>query len=60
MKDEIIFDLLEAIGDAFHIELYDNDDIRDDIYLILRDDITQDLEHVLNKIKYYGNLKIIN
>lgn len=57
MKEEVIFDLLEAIGDAFHIELYDNDDIRDDVYSILRDDIAQDLEHVLNKIVYYGKLK---
>lgn len=57
MKEEIIYSLLETIGDAFHIELYDNDNIRDDVYLILRDDIAQDLEHILNKIVYYGKLK---
>lgn len=57
MKEETIYDLLEAIGEAFHIELFSNDNIRDDVYYILRDDIVNDLEHILNKIEYYGKLK---
>ena len=54
-REQTVYNLLEAIGDAFMIELLENFNIREDVFYILEDDIVNDLEQVLNKIKYYGN-----
>lgn len=54
-REQTVYNLLEAIGDAFMIELLENPNIRDDVFSILEGDIINDLEQVLNKIKYYGN-----
>ena len=49
-----LHDLLEAISDAYLIEL-ELRDVPMDILDILQEDILQDLEKVLEKIKRYGN-----
>lgn len=54
-REQTVYNLLEAIGDAFMIELLENFNIRDDVFSILEGDIVNDLEQVLNKIKRYGN-----
>lgn len=54
-REQTVYSLLEAIGDAFMIELLENSNIRDDVFSILEGDIANDLEQVLNKIKRYGN-----
>lgn len=54
-REQTVYNLLEAIGDAFMIELLENFNIRDDVFSILEGDIVNDLEQVLNKIKCYGN-----
>ena len=54
-KEQTVYNLLEAIGDAFMIELLENFNIRDDVFSILEGDIVNDLEQILNKIKCYGN-----
>lgn len=54
-REQTVYSLLEAIGDAFMIELLENSNIRDDVLSILEGDIINDLEQVLNKIKRYGN-----
>lgn len=54
-REQTVYSLLEAIGDAFRIELLENSNIRDDVFSILEGDIVNDLEQVLNKIKRYGN-----
>lgn len=54
-REQTVYSLLEAIGDAFMIELLENSNIRDDVFSILEGDIVNDLEQVLNKIKRYGN-----
>jgi hypothetical protein len=53
-REQTVYSLLEAIGDAFMIELLENSNIRDDVLSILEGDIINDLEQVLNKIKRYG------
>lgn len=53
-REQTVYNLLEAIGDAFMIELLENFNIRDDVFSILEGDIINDLEQVLNKIKCYG------
>ena len=54
-REQTVYNLLEAIGEAFMIELLENFNIRDDVFDILEGDIVNDLEQVLNKIKCYGN-----
>lgn len=54
-REQTVYNLLEAIGDAFMIELLENFNIRDDVFSILEGDIINDLEQILNKIKCYGN-----
>jgi hypothetical protein len=49
-----LHDLLEDIGDTYLIELELNNATRD-IIDILQEDVLQDLEKVLEKIKRYGN-----
>jgi hypothetical protein len=49
-----LHDLLEAIGDAYLIEL-ELRDVPMDVINILQEDILQDLEKVLEKIKRYSN-----
>ena len=49
-----LYDLLEAIGDAYLIEL-EFRDTNPSLLDILQEDVLQDLEKVLEKIKRYGN-----
>ena len=49
-----LHDLLEAIGDAYLIEL-ELRDTNPSLLDILQEDVLQDLEKVLEKIKRYGN-----
>lgn len=51
-KEQNVYNLLEAIGDAFMIEILENDNIRDDVFDILEDSIINDLELILKKIEY--------
>ena len=51
-KEQNVYTLLEAIGDAFMIEILENDNIRDDVFNILEDSIINDLELILKKIEY--------
>ena len=51
-KEQNVYTLLEAIGDAFMIEILENDNIRDDVFDILEDSIINDLELILKKIEY--------
>ena len=50
-----IYDILEDITDAYYCELVASE-VRDDILEILTDDLKNDLEKVLDKIKKYGEI----
>ena len=50
-----IYDILEDITDAYYCELVASE-LRDDVLEILTDDLKNDLEKVLYKIKKYGEL----
>ena len=50
-----IYDILEDITDAYYCELVASE-VRDDVLEILTDDLKNDLEKVLYKIKQYGEL----
>lgn len=53
--DRNIYDILEDITDAYYCELVASE-LRNDVLEILTDDLKNDLEKVLNKIKKYGEL----
>ena len=53
--DRNIYDVLEDITDAYYCELVASE-VRNDILEILTDDLKNDLEKVLDKIKKYGEL----
>lgn len=53
--DRNIYDVLEDITDAYYCELVASE-LRDDLLNILTDDLKNDLEKVLDKIKKYGEL----
>lgn len=53
--DRNIYDVLEDITDAYYCELVASE-LRDDVLEILTDDLKNDLEKVLNKIKKWGEL----
>lgn len=53
--DRNIYDVLEDITDAYYCELVASE-VRDDVLEILTDDLKNDLEKVLDKIKKYGEL----
>ena len=53
--DRNIYDVLEDITDAYYCELIASE-VRDDVLEILTDDLKNDLEKVLDKIKKYGEL----
>ena len=53
--DRNIYDVLEDITDAYYCELVASE-VRDDLLKILEDDLKNDLEKVLVKIKQYGEL----
>ena len=53
--DRNIYDVLEDITNAYYCELVASD-LRDDVLEILTDDLKNDLEKVLYKIKQYGEL----
>ena len=53
--DRNIYELLECISDAYYCELVASE-LRDDVLEILTDDLKNDLEKVLAKIKQYGEL----
>lgn len=53
--DRNIYDVLEDITDAYYCELVASE-VRDDLLKILEDDLKNDLEKVLDKIKKYGEL----
>lgn len=53
--DRNIYDVLEDITDAYYCELVASE-LRDDLLKILEDDLKNDLEKVLYKIKQYGEL----
>lgn len=53
--DRNIYDILEDITDAYYCELVASE-LRDDVLEILTDDLKNDLEKVLYKIKQYGEL----
>ena len=53
--DRNIYDVLEDITDAYYCELVASE-LRDDLLKILTDDLKNDLEKVLDKIKKYGEL----
>ena len=53
--DRNIYDILEDITDAYYCELVASE-LRDDLLKILEDDLKNDLEKVLDKIKKYGEL----
>lgn len=55
-KEQNVYTLLETIGDAFMIEILENDNIRDDVFDILEGSIINDLELVLEKIKYFKSV----
>ena len=50
-----IYDILEDITDAYYCELVASE-VRDDVLEILTDDLKNDLEKVLDKIKQYGEI----
>ena len=52
-REQTIYNLLETIGEAFMIEILENENIRDDVFDILEGTIINDLEMILEKIKYY-------
>lgn len=53
--DRNIYDILEDITDAYYCELVASE-LRDDLLKILEDDLKNDLEKVLDKIKKYGEI----
>lgn len=53
--DRNIYDILEDITNAYYCELVASE-LRDDVLEILTDDLKNDLEKVLDKIKQYGKL----
>lgn len=53
--DRNIYDILEDITDAYYCELVASE-LRDDLLKILEDDLKNDLEKVLDKIKQYGEI----
>ena len=53
--DRNIYDILEDITDAYYCELVASE-VRDDVLEILTDDLKNDLEKVLAKIKKYGEI----
>ena len=53
--DRNIYDVLEDITDVYYCELVASE-VRDDVLEILTDDLKNDLEKVLDKIKKYGEL----
>ena len=53
--DRNIYDVLEDITDSYYCELVASE-VRDDLLKILEDDLKNDLEKVLAKIKQYGEL----
>lgn len=53
--DRNIYDVLEDITDAYYCELVASE-VRNDVLEILTDDLKNDLEKVLDKIKKYGEL----
>lgn len=53
--DRNIYDILEDITDAYYCELVASE-LRNDVLEILIDDLKNDLEKVLDKIKKYGEL----
>lgn len=53
--DRNIYDILEDITDAYYCELVASE-LRDDLLKILEDDLKNDLEKVLAKIKQYGEI----
>ena len=55
-ETESIYSLLETIGDMFYIEIFNNNNIKDDVYEVLKDSLKQDLIHILDKIKYYSKV----
>ena len=53
--DRNIYDVLEDITDAYYCELVASE-LRNDVLEILTDDLKNDLEKVLDKIKQYGEI----
>ena len=53
--DRNIYDILEDITNAYYCELVASE-LRDDLLKILEDDLKNDLEKVLDKIKQYGEI----
>lgn len=53
--DRNIYDVLEDITDAYYCELVASE-VRDDVLEILTDELKNDLEKVLDKIKKYGEI----
>ena len=53
--DRNIYEVLEDITDAYYCELVASE-VRDDVLEILTDDLKNDLEKVLDKIKKYGEI----
>ena len=53
--DRNIYDILEDITDAYYCELVASE-LRDDLLKILEDDLKNDLEKVLDKIKQDGEI----
>ena len=52
-REQTVYNLLETIGETFMIEILENENIRDDVFDILEGTIINDLEMILEKIKYY-------
>ena len=52
-REQTVYNLLETIGETFMIEILENENIRDDVFDILEGTIIDDLEMILEKIKYY-------
>ena len=52
-REQTVYNLLETIGEAFMIEILENENIREDVFDILEGTIINDLEMILEKIKYY-------
>ena len=53
--DRNIYDVLEDITDSYYCELVASE-VRDDLLKILEDDLKNDLEKVLAKIKQYEEI----
>ena len=59
-REQTVYNLLETIGEAFMIEILENENIRDDVFDILEGTIINDLEMILEKIKYYKRISECN